>query len=353
MRPLLTLLLCGFLPLLLSCLNCGNSTSLLLSYAGTSVRAQVMGNYQRQNNAPSTSNYRAQFRAVPQTAEFAPDGSLVFSINALSNQTADSYVAIFSVFQTGKTAPETNDGINRRIDAIKSALTAIGVPREDVYVDLVNFLPTYGYTEDKRIFSKTTFTEVPTGFQLQKNLHIRYRDPELLDRILTAAATQEVYDIIKVDYQIARPSEVYAEMRRLAFDYLDQIEEVYAGQGIGLDTFNKTIAENAFVTYPGDRYQSYTAFASQKLSADQRSGSVVDQAEKPQLRFYDAIPPNDYDLVINPDVLEPSAQFSFSLKVRYVKPVQKVQVRTKVDTRYYMLTPDGELKPIAVPGPRE
>lgn len=311
--------------------------------------AQVMGNYQQQNVVPRTSdNYVAQYRAVPKPAVLAPNGTLEFTINALSNQTADSYVAIFSIFQVGGTAAETNQRMNERVNTVITSLAAIGITRQDVYVDMVNFLPTYAFEEEKKIFSKKTLTEVPTGFQLQKNLHIRYRNPELLDRIVTAAAEQEVYDIIKVDYQIDRPQDVYLELRRLAFAYLDTLEAIYVKQDIPLDSAYVTTAENAWVAYPGDRYESYSAFASQQLSSQQRNGSVVDRASKPTLRFYNAIPANDYDLVINPNLLEPAAQFTYSLKVSYKMPPEVQPVRTEVRHQYYLMTPEGVLKPIQI-----
>ena len=312
----------------------------------TRVPAQVMGNYQQQNNVQRTDNYQAQYRAVPRPAELTPDGKVTFTINALSNQTADSYVAIFSIFQVGSTAGETNGSMNARVQALIGGLAGIGVTRDDVYVDMVNFLPTYAFSEEKKIFSKKTLTEVPTGFQLQKNLHVRYRDPELLDKIVTVAAEQEVYDIIKVDYQIDRPQDVYNELRRLAFAYLDTLEKIYVGQGLPLDSSYVNTAENAWVAYPGDRYESYTAFASQQLSAADRNGSIVDKVDKPKLRFYNAIPANDYDLVINPNLLEPAAQFTYSLKVSYTLPPPVPATTTEVKTQYFWMTPDGTLRPV-------
>ncbi|OAV45853.1 hypothetical protein A3850_008380 [Lewinella sp. 4G2] len=310
--------------------------------------AQVMGNYQQQNNAASFDNYQPQYRAIPRPAKITDNGKLEFTINSLFNKTADSYLAIFSIFQAGTTAETTNSAMNGRVNALVDKLRGLGVADEDIYVDMVNFLPTYAFETEKKIFSKKTLTEVPTGFQLQKNIHIRYKNPELLDQIVTAAATQEIYDIIKVDYQIDRPQDVYVELRKMAFEYLETIKTRYAENGMRLDTMYFTTAENAWVTYPGDRYQSYTAFASQNLSPQQRGDSNVEQAKKPTLRFYNAIPANDYDLVVNPNLLEPAAQFTYSLKVQFTQPERVPGVITEVRTQYYLMTPEGELRPINI-----
>ena len=309
-----------------------------------------MGNYNVQRPARAV-NTELQFRAVPRAAAFTNDPNVVeVTVNALSNQPAASQIAIFSVYQSGPTVRAVNDGMNQRLAAVREGLSGLGVTAEDVHVDMVNFLPTYAFESEKKIFSKQTLTEVPTGFSLQKNLHVRYRDAQLLDRILTVVAEAEIYDIIKVDYSVADPQRIYTELREQTFAYLDTLVAQYARRGIALDTARRQVAENAWVVYPGDRYQSYTAHSSQQLTARERAEAVVTKADKPTLRFYDAIPTNDYDLVINPGLLEPAAQFSYSLKVRFTLPAPEVKtvVRTKTQKQFLYLTPDGKIVPLAL-----
>jgi len=79
--------------------------------------------------------------------------------------------------------------------------------------------------------------------------------------------------------------------------------------------------------------------------------ATVTNPNKPTLRFYNAIPTNDYDLVINPGLLEPAAQFSYSLKVRFVlapKKEVKPVVQTKVQKQFYYMTADGKIVPLMV-----
>lgn len=328
---------------------------LLLSLLFTaSVSAQVMGNYQSQNQNVRVQNYQPQFRAVQTAANLNQNANVIeMTVNALSNQPADSYNAIFSVFQSGKTARGVNEAMNERMNTVKARLKNLGIESEDIYIDMVNFLPTYAFNTEKKIFSKKTLTEVPTGFNLQKNIHVRYRKAELLDEIITVAAEEEIYDIIKVDYAVSEPQNVYKELREMTFSYLSSIKELYAENGIALDTAKQHVAESAWVVYPGDRYESYSAHASQKLSKQDMENALVSKVDKPQLRFYQAIPANDYDLVINPDVLEPAAQFSYSLKIRFTlyppkAPTPKPQVITEVKKQFMYLTPDGKVVPLVL-----
>ncbi|MEL6141158.1 MAG: SIMPL domain-containing protein, partial [Bacteroidota bacterium] len=322
------------------------------------LNAQVMGNYEISQrgssgnvNVHSQVNFNAQYRGVPKAAQFVNDHTLEFTINALSNQRADAYVAIFSVLQVGKTAAEANERINERLDKVRAAALAIGIKSEDFYIDMVNFLPKYEYEVSKKIFSKKTYTEIPSGFEVQKNIHVRYRDPMLLDAIISAAAEEEIYDIVKVDYFVDEPQKIYAELRQKTFEYLAQIEELYINNGLALDTAYRLTAENAWVAYPTNRYEGYQAFSSQRLPGNAASANV-NRADKPYARFYNAIPANDYDIVINSDILEPAAQFSYNLKVRFTLQEREIPTNTVTVTKekYLILTPDGKLVRMDVQG---
>lgn len=308
--------------------------------------AQVMGNYSEkqqtyQNIAPSP-----QFRAVPKAAQFIGENQLEISINTLSNQQASSYTAIFSLTQAGKTTDQTNTLINARLDGFLADLKNLGIPVADIYVDMVNFLPRYEYDVSKKLFSPKTYTEIPKGFELQKNVHIRYTDPALLERIVTAAARQEIYDIVKVDYFVKDSEGIYSQLRETTFQYLQKIENQYKTLGIRLDSAYAITAENAWVAYPINRYESYQAFSTQRL--DFEENSKVNPADKLTSRFYNAVPANDYDIVINPEILEPAVQFSYNLVVRFTLPERVPAEKTVLKKEFLLVTPNGEVKTLKI-----
>ena len=310
-----------------------------------SAAAQVMGNYAEQQQTYQNVRFNAQYRGIPKAAQFLGDNQLEITINALSNQKAGSYTAIFNIVQAGKTADETNALLNNRLDGFLKDLGALGIPTGDIYVDMVNFLPKYEYDVSKKLFSKKTFTEIPKGFELQKNVHIRYTAPALLDRIVTAAARQEIYDIVKVDYFVKDPESVYSQLRESAFKYLKTIENQYRTLGIHLDSAYSITAENAWVAYPINRYESYQAFSSPRIDDDK---AVVNSADKHTSRFYNAVPANDYDIVINPEILEPAIQFSYNLVIRFTLPERKPLEKTTVKKEFIMLTPAGDVKSLKI-----
>ena len=106
--------------------------------------------------------------------------------------------------------------------------------------------------------------------------------------------------------------------------------------------------ENAWVAYPINRYESYQAFSTQSLESVEKSSAIVTTAEKPISRFYNAIPANDYDIVINPEVLEPCVQFSYNLVVRFTLPAPKPVVKTEIKKEFIMVTPGGEVKTLKI-----
>ena len=334
------------------------SFGLLSLFVMTSISAQVMGNYwqSNQSSAPVQGNYGIdirqnsvqQFRAVPKNAVLLGENVLEFTINALSNQQADSYVAIFNLVQVGKTADETNTLMNTRINGFVSGLKALGIPDVDIYIDMVNFVPKYEYDVTKKLFSKKNYTETPKGFELQKNVHVRYKKANILDDIVTAAAKNEVFDIVKVDYFVNDPQKVYQELRRKTFEYLKEVEANYRGV-LPIDSAYVITAENAWVAYPPNRYESYQVFCTQNLDVD-KSSVVINSAEKTTSRFYNAIAGNDYDIVLNPEILEPAVQFSYSLIVRMTLPERRPQVQVQVVQRkeFMLLTPTGEVKQLKI-----
>jgi len=310
--------------------------------------SQVMGNYGVQQQTYQNVMPNAQFRGIPKAATMLDGNQIEISINALSNQKASSYTAIFSLLQLGKTADETNTLLNSRLTAFLGELKTLGIPTADIYVDMVNFLPKYEYDVSKKLFSKKTYTEIPKGFELQKNIHIRYTDAALLDRIVTAAARQEIYDIVKVDYFVKDPQAVYAQLREAAFLYLTQIKSQYRSTGLKLDSAYLVTAENAWVAYPINRYETYQAFSGQRLDADDKSNAVVNSADKPVSRFYNAVPANDYDIVINPEILEPAVQFSYNLILKFTLPDRRPSVKTEIKKEFVLVTPTGEVKTLKV-----
>ncbi len=145
-------------------------------------------------------NYQKRVKIPESTIEVGQpsDNFINISVKGLANVKADSYVAIFSITQKGKTTEEVNKLLDGRIEQALSV--AKGKPNVETYVDMISFVPTYEFDVEKKVFSKRTYNEVPTGFELQKNIHIKYSNPDLLNQLIASCASAEIYDLVRVDY---------------------------------------------------------------------------------------------------------------------------------------------------------
>ena len=271
---------------------------------------------------------------------------LIFEAQALMNVTADSYLAVFNLTQVGKTAKETNQLINKRIDGFLSDLKALSISDGDAYTDMIYLIPTFEFEVQKKLFSSDTYVEVPSGFEMQKNVHVAFRDINLVDDMVTLAAENEIYDLVKLDFFVQNTEQIYDSLRERTQQYLTKTIISHAqSQRINLlDEFH-TVDESTKAIYPDGQYSDFEAYVSQSLDAAQGKAGVS-KIRKPKTVAYDQIPYDDFDIVINPNILGPVVQFTFSMKVRFLLEKEK----EAEDQKYFMVTPDGQLRELQIKG---
>lgn len=82
----------------------------------------------------------------------------------------------------------------------------------ETYVDMISFVPVYQYNAEKKTSSKKTYNEVPAGFELKKNIHIKFQDPSQLNDFIAILSKNEIYDLIRVDYFAANLENIRKEL---------------------------------------------------------------------------------------------------------------------------------------------
>ncbi|HXC05676.1 MAG TPA: SIMPL domain-containing protein [Bacteroidia bacterium] len=245
------------------------------------------------------------------------DSVIEMGMKSLMNVKADSYVAIFGVSQVAETIDSCNRLMNERISGFVSRLVALGIDKNDIYVDFVSQVPVFEYEVEKKLFSKK-YNEIPKGFELKKNVHVAYKKNDGLDEMLMAAAKNEIYDLVKVDYIINNVQAVYDTLRSQSVRALNRKMEDMKKLGIHLNAKFEVVAEDEKCFYPIDRYRSYTAFNNVSLPAIKKTATSAGyQSPKTLSLYYDKLPYGNYEIVINPRVVEPNAQFTYNLRLRY------------------------------------
>lgn len=300
----------------------------------SALRAQVYGNFQYNQQAAQPV---MQSRDAVSSAPIGSNSDVTLKVNGLMNITADNYIAVFNVVQVGETAENADQLLNSRIVTFKQRLREIGIDTTALTIDMLSFVPRYELQTEKRLFSRT-YNEVPAGFELQKNVLVRYRSSAKLDDIVSAAAAAEIYDIVKVDYFIANIQRSLDSLRSACLAALKTKVRSFEAIGIKLDTQNKVMSEGYNTVYPPTRYTTYQAFSRPSLGAAIKKSAYQEQGKSPSV-YYAPVNYDQYDLVINPIITEPVVQMSYTITVRYFIPQQE-------HNRYMLLTPNGDMRSI-------
>ncbi len=318
--------------------------NLLLIACYSSIYAQVRGNAPSNESRPGsnavygnvTNNNTINVNGVA-NANFFNDYTAILETKVLMNVKADSYTAIFHVTQVGETAADADKFMNERIDGLKAALQAIGVATNEIETDIICLIPIFDYEIEKKIFS-TKYNEVPKGFELKKNIHIRYTKSTMLDKIVTAAAQNEIYDLVKVDYFIKDMEAVYDKMRVAAVLNYKKKLQLQRDLGINLETHYHVAVDAANVTFPLECYTNYQAYSSASLD----KGKLGKAAPKPTSYYYNPITARGFDVVINSEILEPVVQFTYDLKVKFLieRPIAPKEPNIK---KFFIIGENGNI----------
>ena len=311
----------------------GNSTTISRQNV---IRAESLGNANTYGNNLNT--FRQQ--------TLVPNPVITINVKALNNIVADSYTAVFNLVQIGETAEDTNKLMNERVNRLKSTLTTQGILSNDFIIDVISFVPVYETIVEKKLFSKT-YTEVPKGFELQQNLHIKFTKVNQFEKILAACAKNEIYNLVKVDYFINNIEAIYSNLRAEILKTLKDKKQFYSDLGFDLTNYNPTIADMKYCYFPREFYKNYQAFNSISLEAIKKPKGVL-KAKKQTSYYYDPLSFKDYDIVINPSIVEPVIQIGMEIKLQYREKPKEPQiienVKEIIKNKYFILSKDGEIK---------
>jgi uncharacterized protein YggE len=284
----------------------------LVLFSSTVIIAQESG-----NRAYGTPRRKPVISSGVLTA--VPDGKTqVYFVeaNVLLNMKADAYIAVFGVVQEAPTSAESNAKTDAAISGFTKDLDGIGIKRSDIFIDFITQNKVYDYTANGN-----TVTEKFSGFETKKNVAVRYRDRELLDKILSAAARSSIFDLIEVNYTVNDINAVHARLYDEAVKVIRQKETSYANS-FGTKLSPTNLANEKYdAFYPGELYSNYQAFEAGNTYGDYNNRVV--QARKTRTFFYEPLNSSDFDSVINQMGIEPMVQFTLYLRMQYDSGIKR------------------------------
>jgi len=314
-----------------------SAASILIALALHEANAQAMGNLMYESSS------RMWLQQAEQPVKATIQGNmLVLEVNAMVNATADSYLAIFHITQLGQTAEEADSLINQRISTFTSRVKKHGVKEADVFMDMLSFVPVYEIETTRKLFSKT-YQEVPAGFEIQKNIHVRFTDARIQDKLVTGAAKEEYYDMVKVDFFVASQSACYDTLRLFANRLLQQKLDHFAKLGLKVSEGHRTAAEQNGAYFPLDRYAAYKSRVQTSLNS-RRKGQLVNDVRQPSSFFYNKVPYGKFDIVLHAEITEPPVQYTYNLTLQIQLPEGFPKKEAKEIVKYIWINEKGDMK---------
>ncbi|MCX8525342.1 SIMPL domain-containing protein [Chryseobacterium formosus] len=301
---------------------------------------QASGNINYQNQ----SNNQYQFRYPDANINVnSPSSNNIFiNIKGLANIKADQYVAIFSLTQVAETAEEVNEMMDKRLNSSISQIKLL--KGSETFIDMISFVPVYNYDVEKKVFSKKTYNEVPKGFELKKNLHVKFSDPAQLNQLITILSKNEIYDLVRVDYFASNLENIKKELMNKAKIALQEKTKNYEFMiGETFTNSTRSLSDGYKIVLPSEMYKSYEAYNSSSLSLTKSAN--VNQANKSTTMFYQPILDKEFDFVINPTILEPVIQIMYEVKMIITK--EKKQ-EVKDQKSYILITPNGDMRDLNI-----
>jgi uncharacterized protein YggE len=315
--------------------------------------AQQMGNavYEKSGNANyGNGGYGGDYSInrvnTIQTTSSSQD-EMVLTIKGIYNERATSQIATFAILQLGKTAEEATNLIDERINNVMKELAAFNKEIE-VATDMISFVPTYGYAVDKKIFNPKTYNEKPSGFELKKNILIKFKNNNDFDKIISICGKNEIYDMAKVDYVTTNFDMVRTQMQRKAMEqFKDMMNNYSIIMNTDLSKKEKILQEGFNVTYPMESYRSYQAYS--QAAADFDPKSEIHNIKKNTTQYYNQALVKDHNFVMNPDITEPTIQAFYEITIRIKLREDQLPKNTIIrNNRYYIITATGDVKPLVL-----
>lgn len=280
-------------------------TFLLMTLLLTKLNAQVSGNYVQQNGN------RSSKEIIQIDKLFVTDSTFIIQASVLKNVVADNYVAVFGVSETANTLKESNENINKRINSFIADLSKNGIDKKDIYVDMTTQTKIYDYKVDGQIAEQYL-----AGFEIKKNVILKFKNISDLDNIVVYASNYEIYDLVKVDYLVANDEGIYADLFEIARNVIEKKKNLYVtATNVTLANASQIFGEKFYSQSPLESYKSYTSNQSARYT-NYNYNRTKELAKTPTY-YYDKINYSGFDKVINPIVTEPVVQYVLSIQIKF------------------------------------
>ncbi|WP_312089994.1 SIMPL domain-containing protein [Chryseobacterium sp.] len=279
------------------------------------IKSQISGNqiYKSQN---SYQNNRVQISDSKNI--YTTDSTMVINVNVLLNKKADFLKITLGLSEEAESPKKAIEKINVRIQNFIRKLSLLGIKKENFFVDFIAQTKVYdvSLSDDKKLIS-----EKIKGFEIKKNIIITISNHSEIEKIISYASDDQIYDIIKVDYMNDDLEKIHQELLSEANKIADIKKEEY------LKSYKKEIIGNPTMNYslnyifPASQYQQYSAYESSDFDLMRgyyNNDLMIKKLERKSKTFYyEGISYNGFDKIINNQDPEIGIQYIMNISVKY------------------------------------
>lgn len=276
-------------------------------------QAQISGNQIYGNNRYNENNYN-QNGLPNNTVVSINDNHLTVTVKMLLNKKADGFVITLGLNQEDETVSGCSKKINTRIDGFLDKIKALGIKKENCYIDFISQTKIYDFNANLE-----TAQQIDKGFEIKKNIIITTSNANSLEKLIAIASDFEIHDIIKVEYFNNDTNAIHNSLFDEAL-VLAEAKKIRYMKSFGKRIVGTPNATEEFATvFPETQYKTYQAFETAEIETNynNRSPYLKKIARKNKTFYYDGISSAGFDKVINPNQTEVGIQYVLTLTMTY------------------------------------
>jgi uncharacterized protein YggE len=284
----------------------------VISYYPTN--AQISG-----NEAYNKNNYSSSDESGNRVKLYLNDSTFIIRANVLYNIIADSYVAVFGISQESSNLKECDTKIEERIEGFSASLQKLGINPDNIYSDMTTQNKIYDYKINGNLAE-----EYLQGFEIKKNIIIRFKNIGYLEKMLIIGANYQIYDLVKVDYIVEDINKVYTKLFQSALEVINQKKLLFINAtNMKVLPNSQIYSENFYCLSPNQLYKSYKAYESGDMKLPYNSPYQIKEIRKSQTFYYNKMDYSGFDKVINPGITEPAVEYALELELKFDLDKQK------------------------------
>lgn len=276
-------------------------------------QAQISGNQIYGNNRYNENNYN-QNGLPNNTVVSINDNHLTVTVKMLLNKKTDGFVITLGLNQEDETVSGCSKKINTRIDGFLDKIKALGIKKENCYIDFISQTKIYDFNANLE-----TAQQIDKGFEIKKNIIITTSNANSLEKLIAIASDFEIHDIIKVEYFNNDTNAIHNSLFDEAL-VLAEAKKIRYMKSFGKRVIGTPSATEEFATvFPKTQYKMYQAFESAEIETNynNRNQYLKKIARKNKTFYYDGISSAGFDKVINPNQTEVGIQYVLTLTMTY------------------------------------